>query len=261
MLVRLVTPAAPGDAHQGIDEFEDELMNELGLNMVATYQPYRAGGAGGLADAANAAVNDAPVPTVIVTDGSMATDSVQAAIALLLNPIPIVQAVGGADYSGINYITGFYINAQSTCVDQLNSTTTQIVSILWDSSDTRSLAIKNYLDAHHPAGKILTWVSLAQLYRSPSIIDNSTFMLIPNANFYSKRQAIAKAVESRSVPAIYHEREYRNEHPQASRARINVHGHHVPFTFRQAAQLTGKILQGMLAVGTLPQMKEAQKDR
>jgi hypothetical protein len=259
MLVRLVTPAAPGDAHKGIDEFEDELMNELGLNMVATYQPYRAGGAGGLVDAANAAVNDAPVPTVIVTDGSMATDAVHAAVALLLNPIPVVQAVGGADYPGINYITGFYIDAQGTCVEQLNSTTTQVVSILWDSSDTRSSAIKTYLDAH-PAGKILNWVSLAQLARSPSIIDNSTFMLIPNANFYNRRHAIAKAVESRGVPAIYHEREYRNEHPQASRAHINVHGHHVPFTFRQAAQLTGKILHGM-AVGALPAMNKAQKDR
>jgi hypothetical protein len=65
-----------------------------------------------------------------------------------------------------------------------------------------------------------------------------------------------------NVHAVYPEREYKHGHPPARWGRIRVHGHHVQFTYRQAAHLADKILRGKVSVaaGTLPAMQEAEKD-
>jgi hypothetical protein len=246
----------------GIDAFEKHLRTDLGWDKEAgfTYHAYRAGGPGGLDHSADKAVHDLPKPDIIVTAGSMATDLVRG-YAGVGSTIAIIQSVGGTRYTGITNVTGFYIDAQKTCIDQLAAIATPNVSILWDNSNDPSVPIQAYLSTH-PAGKALTFLTLAQLTGTPSLIDGSTFMLIPNENFYSSRHAIANAVESRGVHAVYPEREYRLEYSVANRGLVTVHGHQVPFTYIQTAQLADKILRGVFSVGagTLPPMKEAEKD-
>jgi hypothetical protein len=276
-VVRLVSPAASNDPHTGTDKFEDELQIVLGWNLDPSfvYRQYWVGGPapsyGTLAAAALAAVTDAPVPNVIVTSGSMATNlvlgEVTAAGAAAAN-VAIVQGVGGSRFGNPN-ITGFYIDTLTTCIDQLAAITDPDVCILYDNTplpSNPSIAIQAYLAAN-PAGKTLHW--LTPPLNAALILDNSTFMLIPNATFYNKRATdIVPGVDGRintpgaHVHAVYPEREYKHAHPHGRWNRIRVHGHHVQFTYRQAAHLTDKILRGkyVVAAGTLPAMQEAEKD-
>jgi hypothetical protein len=264
-IVRLITPAG-GAAHKGVDAFEDELLKQLewqkenanGFN----YKAYRANGPGGLAGAAASAVGDAP--NVIVTDGSMATDAVLAVPGAA--GIPIVQGVGGSTYTGINNVTGFSVKAKDTCINQFPLAPTQNVTVLWDDTNDPSIALKDYLVAN-PQGKTVTPYKLSEItpppQTNPSKIDGSTLILTPSATFYIKRQSIAKVVEGRPTAyAIYPEREYKKEHSMASRDRVQVYGHLVPFTFRKAALLVDKILRGVITLGGgLPAMEEAEPDR
>ena len=268
-IVRLVTaaPAAAGH-HKVITAFENFLLDELEwrgeIGSGFEWTPYfAAGGVPGLPAAAQQAVTDAPrggatpAPTVIVTDGSRATDLVRNQPGA--DAIAIVQAVGGASLDGPN-TTGFYIDTVQTCLDQLAAIAGN-VSILYDplSNPPESDAHDALAAAGGARVQFWTW---AQLTANPRCIDNTTFMLIPNGGFYNNRRDIAHLVEGRGVPAVYPEREYKKEHPTASRGRITVHGHHVPFTFIQAAQLTDKILRGEISVTarTLPQMQLADQD-
>lgn len=262
-VVRLVTPAATGVTHKGVDAFENQLLRQLDWDGETGFdfaQIRATGGTAGLAAAANAAVIAAP--NLIITDGSMATDAVRTRLGAATTPI--IQAVGGSRYTGIPNVTGFYIDALGTCIDHLGVITTPNVSILYDATNLPSVDVHNYLVANTPAGKTLIFVTLAALIATPNVIDNSTFMLVPNAEFYNRRADIANAVHSRpGVPAIYPEREYKKAHPNASKGRVIVRGHHVPFAFRQAAHLADKILRGEVSVaaGTLPPMQEAEKDK
>ena len=158
---------------------------------------------------------------------------------------------------------------QKTCVDQLHLIAAgATVSILYDSSDDTSVLVHNYLRANMDR-KTLNFYSKAQLQANPAFIDNTTFMLIPNADFYNDRVAIVGLVEGRlntpgtNAYAIYPEREYKAEHAKhgaGSQPRITVHGHHVTDTYGDAARLTGRILRNEVRVGTLPQMVEAKTD-
>jgi hypothetical protein len=282
-VVNLVTPAAAADSHTAIDAFINELHNILGW----AYTPFWAvGGTAGVAAAAYNAVHDPTMldplvtPKVIVTSGSMATENVRTEVAAVVaggGPaagaaanIAIVQGVGGTDYGSMyNNVTGYQINAQQTCAQQLGTTPAgSTVSILYDNTNDPSVPIHDYLAAN-AAGRTLHFYSVAQLTANPALIDNSTFMLIPNAGFYNARTIIAPLVDGRlsvlahNVRAVYPEREYKNAHPNTSWGRIKVYGHLVAFTYRKAAHLTDKILRGKYSVsaGTLPAMEEADKDQ
>lgn len=204
-------------------------------------------------------MTDAPAPDIIITCGSMATDLVRGNAAA--TNIAIIQAVGGTQYMGIRNVTGFYIDTLQTCIDQLGAIPTNNVSIMWDSSNDPSGPIQTYLH-DNPAGHAITFLTLHDLITTPGMIDNSTFMLIPNEDFYKKRNQITTKVLHQGVPAVYPEREYRQEYPPASRGNVTVLGHQVPFTYIQTAQLADKILRGLYSVGagTLPVMLEADKD-
>jgi hypothetical protein len=237
--VRLVSPAASTDAHAGTDAFEHELQTVLRwpLDPTFSYTPYWVGvGANSYATlgaAANAAVTDLP-------------------------------ALGGSRFDQPN-ITGFFIDSLATCIEQLAAITDPTACILYDNTNTPSVPIYNYLVAN-PAGKALVW--LAWPFAPAAIVDNSTFMMIPNARFYNARAAIVPVVHGRitgglNVHAVYPEREYKHGHAYAVWGRVRVHGHHVQLTYRQAAHLADKILRGRasVAAGTLPAMQEAEKDQ
>lgn len=281
-IVRFVTPAKATDSHTGLDAFANELQT-LGY----AYQPRYANGNPNLATTAAAAVTDLPMldpkvtPKVIVTGGSMATAAVQTAVANAIAAggaagaaaatIAIVQGVGGTYYdnstSTYNNTTGFHISVKQTCIEQLHLIPAgETVNILYDSSDTTSVPVHDYL-IRNMDRKTLKFLSKTDLSGDPTIIDDSTFMLIPNADFYNDRVAIVGYVQGRlgtagnNVYAIYPEREYKDQHgPGSHQARITVHGHDVTQIYKDAADLTGRILGKEVSVGTLPQMVEGKKD-
>jgi hypothetical protein len=270
-VVRLVSPAAQVDSHAGTDAFDHELQTVLGwlLDPTFVYTQYwaRGGPYAGLRAAAHAAVTDPPAPDVIVTSGSMATDLVReevAAAGAVAANVAIVQGVGGSRFANPN-ITGFFIDSLATCIEQLAAITDPTACILYDNTNAPSVAIRGYLAAN-PAGKALIWITTLP-FDPALIVDNSTFMLIPNATFYNARATIVPLVHGRvqhgvNVHAVYPEREYKHGHGPAFWGRIRVHGHAVQFTYRQAAHLVDKILRGRVSVvaGTLPAMQEAEKD-
>lgn len=287
-IVRFLTPAAtpgtapPASGYAGLDAFDDEFKTKLpnpGGAGAYAYTPYYAGGNRYLDTKAVDAVNDAPmladptVPRAIVTGGSMATEAVRKAVAAAgaaAANIAIVQGVGGIDYdnttAAYRNITGFQIDVQKTCVDQLSAIAAgTTVSILCDTSDATSRPVKLHLERNTP-GKTLRFYSMDELQANAACIDQSTFMLIPNADFYNHRATIVGYVEGRfntpgtNVYAVYPEHEYKDLHGPGNKARVTLHGHHVPNTYRKAARLTGRIWRGEVSVGTLPRMVEADKE-
>jgi hypothetical protein len=228
-----------------------------------------------------AALDPTMTPKVIVTGGSMATEAVQTAVANAVAAggaagaaaatIAIVQGVGGTYYdnstSTYNNTTGFHISVLQTCIDHLHLIAAgEEVSILYDSTDATSVPVYIYL-GHNMDRKTLIFYSKTDLAGDPTIIDNSTFMLIPNADFYNDRVAIVGFVQGRlgtasnNVYAIYPEREYKVQHGLGShQKRITVHGHDVTQIYKDAARLTGRILRNEVRVGTLPQMVEGKTD-
>ena len=90
----------------------------------------------------------------------------------------------------LRIITGFHISVQKTCVDQLHLVAAgETVSILYDSTDKTSVPVYNYLRGNTDRKTLHFW-SLDQLTDDPTLIDGSTFMLIPNADFYNHRDTI-----------------------------------------------------------------------
>jgi hypothetical protein len=281
-IVRFLTPAKATDSHTGLDAFADEIQNGAGLGY--PYQPYYANSNTNLGPTATAAVTDQPMldptvtPKVIVTGGSMATEAVRTAVKTVVDAggpagdiaktIAIVQGVGGTYYDNTTYnnITGFHISVRQTCIDQLHAIAAGAkVSVLYDSSDDTSRPVHDYLQTH-PDGKHLTFYSKGDLVANPARIDQGTFMLIPNADFYNDRTTIVSLVEGRfntpgtNVYAVYPEHEYKDLHVAGNKDRVTVRGHHVPHTYRKAARLTGRIWRREVSVGTLPQMVEAEKE-
>jgi hypothetical protein len=179
--------------------------------------------------------------------------------------------VGGTYYDKATYpnITGYHISVHKTCVDHLHLIAAgEKVSILYDSTDNTSVPVYKYLRANTDRKTLHFW-SLDQLQDDPTLIDDSTFMLIPNADFYNNRATIVDLVEGRlsnpanNVYAIYPEREYKDEHAKkhgkGSQGRITVHGHDVTHTYGKAALLTNGILAAPVGAA-LPAMEEAKTD-
>jgi hypothetical protein len=274
-LICLVTPAAQNDNnHASRDAFEDELKN---LGRTGNYSPPYYGGytLAGLQTAASNAVTDAhnnmtaaqPAPAVIVTAGTQATTEVQK--ILIQNgwttgpyAIPVIQAVGG----GIppNYepnITGFLIDASKTAQEQFAKLAANYtkVTVLCDNSNPPSNYAYQVVQAYQSvyfSTVNLNSITYQQLQNNIQV----SFMLIPNAYYYNNCGTIAQSVQGanggKGVPAIYPEREYKKAH--TNKTGISVHGHHVPLTYRWAANYADSILDGTMTV--LPPFKGAITD-
>ena len=270
--VRVVTPAAQSDKHKSLDAFEDELFNQLEWQGKLDYMVYWANNDNTLlANNAHAAAHEVPAPDVIVAAGSMAAELLQ----VETTTIPVIQAIGGRIpanlVGGVNRnLTGFHIDAQQTCVDQLNQllglVPPQVVTILWDPSNTPiSTDIHTYITnnfaAQITAGRIKFFPVNDPLDLPKPGDLKDRFMLIPSAMFFNNCQLIARAVEQKGIPARYPEREYKKAHTNKTGRKI--YGHSVPMTYRRAARYVDRILDGEIAIGngTLPAFDEAAKDR
>jgi hypothetical protein len=265
-ILRIVTPAGPNDRHKGIEAFENELLQVLGWRGEIDYQdPNWADGAANLAGAVAAAMSDHP--DVVVADGSMAAELLR---DIQPHTTPIIQAVGGKNPANpYGNLTGFYIDALTTCGAQLNTLignlvgVNQKVTVLFDSKNTPSQEIQTELAkaANFPQAKI-DFVDTAALplgFPTDYTTLKNAFMLIPNAVFYNNCQMIARVVEKRNIPARYPEREYKKAHK--NKGNVTVQGHHIPLTFRLAAHLADRILRGVLTIDTpLPVIQLAEPD-
>jgi ABC transporter substrate binding protein len=266
--VRVVTPAAESDKHKSLDAFENELFNQLDWQGKLDYKVYWSNNDNTQLDGnALNAKNDAP--DVIVASGSMAAELLQGRTTT----IPVIQAIGGriptnlVDTANRN-LTGFHIDAQTTCRDQLDQLLALmpagVVTILWDPTNQPvSTDIKNYITTNYAAqiaaGRINFFAAA-----DPSVLPKYTdlsdrFMLIPSAMFYNNCQLIARAVERKAIPARYPEREYKKAH--INKAGRKVYGHSVPMTYRRVARYVDRILDGEIAIGSLPVFDEAARDR
>jgi hypothetical protein len=208
---------------------------------------------------------------VIVAAGSMAAEILQGKTTT----IPVIQAIGGRIpanlVGGVNRnLTGFHIDAQTTCDAQLNDllglAPPGVVTILWDPTNIQvSTDIKNHITttfaAQIAAGRIIFFpVSDPLTLPKPGDLKDR-FMLIPSAMFFNNCQLIARAVEQKGIPARYPEREYKKAH--TNKASRKVYGHSVPMTYRRVARYVDRILDGEIAIGngTLPMFDEAARDR
>ena len=185
-----------------------------------------------LANNAHAAAHEVPAPDVIVAAGSMAAELLQ----VETTTIPVIQAIGGRIpanlVGGVNSnLTGFHIDAQQTCVDQLNQllglVPPQVVTILWDPSNTPiSTDIHTYITnnfaAQITAGRIKFFPVNDPLDLPKPGDLKDRFMLIPSAMFFNNCQLIARAVEQKGIPARYPERDIRKRIRTKQAARFMV---------------------------------------
>jgi hypothetical protein len=264
-IVRLITPAAKGGKHPGLDAFTDELFDELAwegdpdLDFAICWGDNNNKNIDGIAQEVVQKEN----ANLIVTDGSMAT---QSAYKYAPSTIGIIQAVGGIqvnDSKNQKNLTGFYIDTLRTCKEQLIKFGPKKVSVLFDHTND---AAQDTYDKLVAFAKMLLFeknldpIDIQDVKNfDDSKIKGDAFMLIPNAIYYNAAIDIGKAVKKKDVPAIYPEREYRKGHNDKRKAKI--HGHHVPFTFRLAARLVDQILSGQQMVGHLNPITEADRDQ
>lgn len=267
-IVCLVTPADPNDqTRESRDAFEHELSNfgwsSPRFEFHAYYGYYDKKILKAVADKAvkkAEAAMKAGQPAAIVAAGVVATTILQD----MTKSVPIIQAVGGSK-PGVpaKNVTGFYFDAIQTSKDQLDKLSEyNEVTVLYNSTNAPSKAawkaLQSYAKETHPKLKV-TPRDVQDLGKlKPSHI-NGSFMLIPNTMFYNRCSEITDLVDQSKVPAIYPEREYKKAHKKT--AGIAVHGHHVPLTYRLAANYVDSILAGSLTVKNLPEFKEAVTDK
>jgi hypothetical protein len=267
-IVCLVTPADPNDqSRKSIDAFEHEL-SVLGWSKPAiefdVYYGYYDKKT--LKVMSNKAVKKAEAamkagqPAAIVAAGVAATTILQR----MTKSVPVIQAVGGSKpTTSAKNITGFYFDAIQTCEDQLDKLSKNAeVTVLYDSTNPPSKAawkaLSKYAKQKYPKLKV-TPRDVQDLGKLKLSDINGSFMLIPNAMFYNHCNEIAALVEQSRVPAIYPEREYKKAHRKT--AGVVVHGHHVPATYRLAANYVDSILAGTLTAKNLPKFREAALDQ
>jgi hypothetical protein len=267
-VVCLVTPADPNDqTRKSRDAFEHELGNSgwsrPSIEFHAYYGYYDKKILKAVADKAvkkAEAAMKAGQPAAIVAAGVVATTILQG----MTKSVPIIQAVGGSKPSTrAKNVTGFYFDAIQTSKDQLDKLSgNDEVTVLYDSTNTPSnaawKALKSYAKQTYPKLKV-TPRDVQDLGKLKSSHINGSFMLIPNTMFYNRCNEITDLVHESKVPAIYPEREYKMAHKKT--AGIAVHGHHVPLTYRLAANYVNSILAGALTVKNLPEFKEAVTDK
>lgn len=248
--LRLLTPVAEEDPHPGIDAFTDEILDKLDWRDELDYWPPLWSNNDDQTLQNNATAAKGANADVLVADGSRATD-----LLLQGNPnIPVIQAVGGKNYNDPGpapaNLTGFHIDALATAKQQLASLPTQRVTVLYDHYNPPSQPLYDDL---------ATWNNLAGPHKNLIPLDihdldtfaanqiDGSFMLIPNAMFFNNAAIIAREVRTNlrnhgNAHAVYPEREYKKAHGHGKKQRAHVIGHHITFTFRQAAHLANKIL-------------------
>jgi hypothetical protein len=273
--VRLVTVGRRKEVHRSIAAFQDELLNNLGWNGSIDYLVHGANNdttkLQAVADKAvadaQAALNAAqPAPAAVVAGGVQATSCLQHAVqASGGTPVPIIQAVGGAEPANLQaYVTGFKINALATAKYHLEHLPQTITVLYDDTPNTPSLAVYNDLVAYNRtliAPKDITPLT-ARTPHALRTLDQDLlkagFMLIPNAMFYNHCDDIADYVDGKNVSVYYPEREYKKAHTHP--ANVKVYGYNIQLTYRLAAQYVDKILDGS-TVAQLGGFLDAVTDR
>lgn len=203
---------------------------------------------------------------LIVADGSAALQVVNGKNGAMR----IVQAAGGNVVpAGQANLSGFHLDVPGMCLAQLM----RLLETYPDLTDITILhnARNRVADPIPALQKLAGEVRREVRVKGINVIDAQNpdelviklrghvvggFMLIPNGMFWNNRSTIAQIVDDANVPAIYPEREYKNEHRKHKNLVI-VHGHNIPNTFRWAARHVDCILQGR---PLQPPSGEADKD-
>jgi hypothetical protein len=185
---------------------------------------------------------------VIVTGGNKALAEVKSRCVGALKTVNIVQAVGGNPVPDDPYMTGFNINCEQTCYDQVDHLINRFgvkgVSILVDDHTTNPVYDKlNAYASHritvHPPIDAPTPAALTSK-KFDSVADS--FMLIPNGMFFDNCKTITGFVDGKQIPKIYPEREYFNT--STNQTNVLVHGHKIPQTYNRAADHVYNFLEG-----------------
>jgi hypothetical protein len=244
--VRVVTPTDPQTAT--ILAFANQLMVVDQWSSV-DYRVYSASDdTSNLDTVAQYAVDDRP--DAILACGSMAASKVQSKTTTC----PIIMVGGLTPPNAQSNLTGFTINGIAIAQHHLDHLNTQTTTIIYDNTNDPSMNILNSLDL--PQGTVTLAISNPGVFGSQNITTKG-FMLIPNAMYYSHRKHIIGMVDNNAnVTAIYYpEREYKDESTNPNK--VKVHGHDLPGTFRDAADIVSSILHN--GPGNLQPPKEGRK--
>ncbi len=264
--VGILTPAATEDT-DAFDAFRRELRRlgyVVGRDIYLDY---------GFADGDNANLDPRADDLLAIANLALIVADGTAALGVVYGKKPamrIVQAVGGTAVPAADHpsLSGFHLRVHDMCLAQLVKLLAvrpqpTNVTVLHDSTNTAVEDPIPALRAALPDGGV--GMTVIDAKRPDELVTNlrgnvvGSFMLIPNGMFWNNRSTIAKIVDDANVPAIYPEREYKNEH-RNHKDRVIVHGHNIPNTFRWAARQVVWLLEHPR--DTLPPAasREADKD-
>jgi hypothetical protein len=245
--VCIVTPADP--ATDSITAFSNELQKRCGV-VPTVYSAMDKDS--NLDKSAQSAVG--AKPHAILACGTMAATMVD----LHTPACPIVLVGGGDVKNPKSKITGYTLKTQDVALSHLNGLKGMDVAVMFD----------DFKDASNPAPAIYTYLTNNLPPKTtphklgisdPSLFKTTTInypglMLIPNAIYYRHYQDIGDMLNKNpSVTNIYFpEPEYKKYYTGA--AKVTVHGHKIPETFKDAAKIVCDILNGMAP----PPVKEGQ---
>jgi hypothetical protein len=254
-IVRVVTPTDPQT--DTITAFQNELMNKVNNWASVDYHVYSANDQNSNLDTAvGLALGDSP--DAILACGSMAAGKLQAATSS--RPIIMVGAYTPANPQ--SNLTGFIIHTiggKSVAQHQLDqlAKTVQQITVLYDVTNDPSKQI--FKDLKDPQHKIQPLVISNPGQFATHTVATDGFMLIPNAMYFSHRAGVLGMVDNDNVKSIYFpEREYKQVASAKTQGKSRVHGHDLPATFRDAADIVASILNN--PGQPLPPRKEGRKD-
>jgi hypothetical protein len=185
-------------------------------------------------------------PDAILACGTMAAAMVDAKTPAC----PIVLVGGGGVKNPKSKFTGYTIKTQDVAVGHLNGLKGMDVTVMYDDTpDPLNPApnIYTYLTNHKPSGTTLTPLGISDPNKfGTTTINTPGFMLIPNAIYFYHYKDIADMVKnSKSVTTVYFpEPEYKKYY--SGTAKVTVHGHKIPETFKDAAKIVSDILNDPL---------------
>jgi hypothetical protein len=160
-------------------------------------------------------------------------------------------------------LTGYTIEGIDTAkyhLKKLKDNSTDI-TVLLDDTNVQSVAIWNLLlpstappqtpplsPVQIGGGHTMTPLAISTPSFTQTITDEC-FMVIPNAMYYQHSGEIAAMVAaSNAVKLVYYpEREYAPTPPLNPRQTVKVYGHHIPKTFKDAADIVKGILNSSVA--------------
>jgi hypothetical protein len=266
--VCLVTPAdctgVPGKINSS-DILNDELKRLLAAQAAAPTLKYHCCSAVGSDLPTQAAAAKGYSPNVIVAAGTKAAIAVQKAVTG--NDIPIVMIGGEAPPTITRNLTGFLLEATPIAkshAQNLVKAGAQSITVLYDPSNSASQdAYTNGVVPNIPAKNLNPPLNAStkgdiQGLALPAGTDG--FMVIPNATYYEYCNLIANLVDGNVATIYYPEREFKRKHTKSTIG-VNVLGHSVPLTYRQAAWLIDSIVSGDVVINNnWPALAEGIQD-